>query len=202
VLSTTPCFPCTLISIFHPYPSESGSEQELLHLIDAIPLVPIRTGAPRKHSSIASSIFARECNSSRCCLPRAFLGRFWSSPSTTYYTDNANNGLGAPPYSLHFGRKNHASTLVLILLIFCMKSIRWLYYPTCLQMCCLLWQFVADEDGFVSLIKTTAPKDDMQSSFSYAWRCHRNSIFDVSITGCFIRLTQIHMCTCLLPLFD
>jgi hypothetical protein len=56
-------------------------------------------------------------------------------------------------------------------------------------MCLLLWQFVADEDGFVSLIKTSIPKDDVRSSHTYAWLCHRNAIFDVASTGYRIWLT-------------
>ncbi len=63
------------------------------------------------------------------------------------------------------------------------------------------WQFVADEDGFLSVIKTSAPKVGMWGSRSYVWSCHHNSIFDTSMTGGWIRYTQIHRYTCLLPLF-
>ena len=56
---------------FRPFPS--GSQQEHVNLIDAI---TFRTCTRRKNLSIASSLFAIECNSSRCSLPRAFLHEY------------------------------------------------------------------------------------------------------------------------------
>jgi hypothetical protein len=44
-------------------------------------------------------------------------------------------------------------------------------------------QFVADEDGFVSLIKPSVPKGGKGVTSPYAWLCHRNAIFDVALTG-------------------
>jgi hypothetical protein len=43
-------------------------------------------------------------------------------------------------------------------------------------------QAVADEDGYVSLIKTSSTKSDFGTT-ACSWLCHRNAIFDVSFTG-------------------
>ena len=125
----------------------------------------------RKRYSIASAIFQRECKATRCGLPRPFLGRLRSSSSTTYTIDNSNNG-GSPPFSLNFGRADRADTLVLLRTCSVSQSVL-------LQ----LVQFVADEDGFVSLIRTSEPKEYKKRTPPYAWLCHRNAIFDVALTG-------------------
>lgn len=49
----------------------------------------------------------------------------------------------------------------------------------------LFMQAVADEEGYISLINTSMPKQE-NGSHIFSWMCHRNAIFDVAFCGeCF-----------------
>eukprot|EP00288_Rhodomonas_lens_P008930 CAMPEP_0177742490 /NCGR_PEP_ID=MMETSP0484_2-20121128/28686_1 /TAXON_ID=354590 /ORGANISM="Rhodomonas lens, Strain RHODO" /LENGTH=171 /DNA_ID=CAMNT_0019256821 /DNA_START=663 /DNA_END=1174 /DNA_ORIENTATION=- len=82
------------------------------------------------------------------------LPDFVSSESSTYNFDNEvvgggmHQAKGAPPFCVEFGRSKLAGKLA-----------------------------AADEEGFVSLIDTTKPKDERESNV-HKWMCHRNAIFD------------------------
>ena len=52
----------------------------------------------------------------------------------------------------------------------------------CEGLICLESQAVADEDGNVTLIDTSIPKNSRTPS-STSFPCHRNAIFDVAFTG-------------------
>ena len=43
-------------------------------------------------------------------------------------------------------------------------------------------QAVADEEGYISLINTSMPKQE-NGSHIFSWMCHRNAIFDVAFSG-------------------